>query len=454
MGSISSVNAIGSSQADLLQLNPADDTLTPSTPTSRERGKSLSRRRGQNGYIEKAGRWYTVRYWKDVAGQDKRHLVRERICPIDGPGSLSKSEIKRKAKEIIQASGVDTAEYFAAVVKPNPTGVTFRKQSEIWLQNSQSRKRNPIGNSYAATIQGALDKWILPVIGDLPLGSVDNLAVKLLVDKMSTAGLSARTVNKFVEFVQQVVASLKAANGEPIHNRKWNAEVMDLPIVKHSEQKRPSLKASTISDLVKSSSDQEQALYVLLAATGMRVSEALAVETRHFTNDGRTINVEQQVEKDAPHIAKHLKTPAAKRQVDLHPDIAEYLQRYMARKSGLLFHTSNGTPHLYRNLEDHWLTPRLVKMGLDEKGMGWHSFKRFRKTWLRGARCLEDINNFWLAHKPQTMSELYSHLHEEHELRLAEAERVGYGFNLPSTKGSVVPIEPRLHQNSAVENVA
>src|ERR1043166_3942340 len=31
--------------------------------------------------------------------------------------------------------------------------------------------------------------------------------------------------------------------------------------------------------------------------------------------------------------------------------------------------------------------------GLDEKGMGWHSFKRFRKTWLRGARCLEDINN-------------------------------------------------------------
>jgi hypothetical protein len=38
--------------------------------------------------------------------------------------------------------------------------------------------------------------------------------------------------------------------------------------------------------------------------------------------------------------------------------------------------------HLYGNLEDRWLTPRLVKMGLDEQGMGWHSFKRFRKTWL------------------------------------------------------------------------
>src|SRR5437764_13491138 len=60
-----------------------------------------------------------------------------------------------------------------------------------------------------------------------------------------------------------------------------------------------------------------------------------------------------------------------------------------AGKSGLLFQTANGTPHLYNKLEDRWLTPRLIKMGLDEKGMGWHSFKRFRKTWLRGARCLE-----------------------------------------------------------------
>lgn len=41
-------------------------------------------------------------------------------------------------------------------------------------------------------------------------------------------------------------------------------------------------------------------MYVLLAATGMRVSEALALEARHFINDGRTIVVEQQVDKDTP----------------------------------------------------------------------------------------------------------------------------------------------------------
>jgi integrase len=376
------------------------------------------------------------------------------VCPISGPGLLSKSERKRKAREIIQASGVDSTERFNEVVKQD-AGVTFREQSVVWLRQLQNRKRRPIRNSYAVTIQGALDKWILPAIGSLPLASVDNLSVKPLIDKMSSAGLKPRTVNKYMEHVKQVVESLKGPNGEPIHSRKWDAETMDLPIVEHAEQKRPSLKADAISELNKQSSGQEQALYVLLAATGMRISEALALETHHFTNNGRTIVVEQQVEKDSAKLVKYLKTAAAKREVDLHPDVAEYLQRYTAGKTGLLFHTANNMPHLYSNLEDRWLTPRLIEMNLDEEGMGWHSFKRYRKTWLRGQRCLEDINNFWMAHKPQTMSEVYSHLNEDLQLRLEEAARVGYGFALPaSNNASVVPIVPKVHQNRAVEIAA
>ena len=56
----------------------------------------------------------------------------------------------------------------------------------------------------------------------------------------------------------------------------------------------------------------------------------------------------------------------------------------------------------------------------------------FRKTWLRGKRCQEDINNFWMGHKPKTMSELYSRMDEELEQRLQEAEIVGVGFDVPA----------------------
>ena len=43
--------------------------------------------------------------------------------------------------------------------------------------------------------------------------------------------------------------------------------------------------------------------------------------------------------------------------VDLHPDIAEFLRKYVTGKKGLLFPTTNRTPHLNRNLEARWLTP-------------------------------------------------------------------------------------------------
>lgn len=415
--------------------------------------KSMSRRSGQNGYIERSGKWYVVRWRMDVQGEEKRRYLREKICPISGPGKLSASERERKAREIVERSGANSEESFNWVVLGE---TTFREQATVYLQWAVTRNREPIKD--AASIRAAFNKWILPALGDMPLGNVNNVTVKLLVDKMKKSNsLSARTVNKYVEYVKQVVASLKdGETGEPIHVRRWDSTVMDLPIVNQKEQRRPSLRVSAVSELVKESEGEEQALYVLLAATGMRISEALALETKHFTNRGRTIEVRQQVDRDTPHIVSCLKTNAAYRDVDLHPDVAEFLQRFIGERKGLLFFTRNGTPRLHNNIEERWLTERLRKKGLDEPGMGWHAFRRFRKTWLRGKRCQEDINIFWMGHKPKTMSELYSHLFEEIELRLAEAEAVGFGFDLPqklSENPVIAPIAPKVG-DGVLEEVA
>jgi hypothetical protein len=91
------------------------------------------------------------------------------------------------------------------------------------------------------SVEGALNKWILPVLGDLPLAKVINITVKPLVDMMKKANLAAETVNEHVKYVKQVVASPKdGATGEPIHHRKWESAVLDLPVVK-SEGTAPSV---------------------------------------------------------------------------------------------------------------------------------------------------------------------------------------------------------------------
>jgi len=229
---------------------------------------------------------------------------------------------------------------------------------------------------------------------------------------------------------------------------------MDLPLVIHQQQKRPSQKLDGINRLIANAeSDEERYLYVLLAATGMRISEALALETKHFINGGLTIDVRQQVIKDCPKITPKLKTPASYRQIDLHPDVANYLQKFLDKKSGLILRTSHNTPYLYGNLADDWLDPLLTKLGLYESGMGWHSFKRFRNTWLRKQRVQEDHRLHWLAHQPKEMSEVYSMLKEDVPARLLEAERCGYGFTLPQQKLEVVPSVPRFRTQKSSARV-
>jgi len=75
--------------------------------------------------------------------------------------------------------------------------------------------------------------------------------VKPLVDKMKKS-LSARTTNKYIEYVRQIVASLKdGKTGEPIHHRKWDSSVMDLPVIVQKEQRRPALRLASVNQLVR-----------------------------------------------------------------------------------------------------------------------------------------------------------------------------------------------------------
>src|ERR1700694_3278914 len=204
------------------------DTVAEATPEKRTGRKSMSRRSGQNGCIQEDGNWYVVRFWKDVAGQEKRQRVRERICPISGPGKLSASERERKAKEVIAASGADSVEHFEKVVR-SIHGVTFREQAVIWLNQLKNRKRNPVRTSTVGNWESHLEKWINPNMGDTPLDAVNNLAMKELVAKMVASGeLGPKSIGNYTQVVKMVVASAVNEHGEAIEPREWNHEFIDL----------------------------------------------------------------------------------------------------------------------------------------------------------------------------------------------------------------------------------
>lgn len=196
----------------------------------------MSRRRGQNGTIVIQSGWYRVRWRMDAEGQEKRICMSEKIAPVvlDNRGNPKPASqaIERMGREIVERSGANSVERFNRVVLGE---ANFREQAKLYLRWAGTPDREPIKDT--STIEAALNKWIPPAIGDMPLANINNLTVKPLVDKMKKAKLAAKTVNEYVKYIKQIVASLRdGKTGEPIHNRKWDSTVMDLPIVNRKQQ--------------------------------------------------------------------------------------------------------------------------------------------------------------------------------------------------------------------------
>lgn len=416
-------------------------TVAQATPAKRKRGKALSRRTGQTGHIEASGRWFVVRFWKDVEGQEKRVLVRERICPIVGPGSMNRSERERRAKEIIAESQVDTAQYFNRVVR-SQLGITFKEQSKIWLETCQTRKRKPIRATTVPTIQAALDKWILPEIGQLPLYETAKYpAMKALVAKMNTAGLSAQTVNAYFRIAAGVVRSAEGADGNPLYPNKWDPDKLDLPMVETSKQRRPSITADVMAEFAKVKNPKYRMLLILAASTGCRIAELLGLEITDVLDDCTTIRIVQQAK--GPQITSQLKTVNSARVVDICPEVAALLKEHLAeRASGLVFPNRQGRPLNPSNIRNRVIHPLLKKKGLPLGGC--HIFRRFRMTWLRENSVPSDIERFWLGHANQTVGDDYSMLKRNITFRKQIADRIGAGFTLPdSISAPAVPNVPK-----------
>lgn len=437
-----------------LQFKPAPVNFSPATPVKR-RGKSMSRRTGQTGHIEKSGKWWVVRWWMDVQGQEKRALKRARISPVVGPGVLSASERKRRAREIIAESGADTIDHFNQVVQQQKKlgSITFKEQAESWLKRVRDRKRKPVAPSTIEDWERTLNNWINPEIGDYPISDVNNSALKKLVAAMSRAALSPKTIENYLQVPKMVVASVIDDDGNQVYPRKWNHEFIDMPLVETSEQNRPSFSSEIMNGLAKYGRPREQMLFIVAAAGGIRIGETLGIEIdKHLSADCSTLTIEQKARQGR--LERRLKTANARRQVDLHPEVAKLLKQFIgSRKCGLLFKTKNGKPLLLSNILRRHLHPALKKLGYlnahtgDYKA-GSHAFRRFRNTYLRNeTTCPKGLRDYWLGHAGTSMDDLYDMVKDNPAFRKQKAEEYGIGFELPSAL-SIVPNVPKKQLKS------
>jgi integrase len=266
-------------------------------------------------------------------------------------------------------------------------GTTFRRQAEWWMESLSTRRRRPLKPATVYGWQHCLDRWILPNLGDKLLSEVRNGALRQFVEILSAAGLAPKTIVNVVTVVKFVVASAVDEEGDQIHPRIWNHEFIQLPLVIKEKQNRPTINEAEISALLNRVKERYAVLVALVAGTGLRIGEALAVRTEDFDANCQVLHVRRSVWHRCEQTPK---TPNAIRLVDIPERLARVLRGYTEGKAGYLFTTRAG-----RVLDQGNSLKALHAAG--NRG-GYHAFRRFRFAVLRKAGVPDDLIKLWLGH--------------------------------------------------------
>jgi integrase len=304
--------------------------------------------------------------------------------------------------------------------------MNFQTQSEVFLASRTSRNRNPVKESTMVSYRSRLANHILPAIGSMDLEGFSNGAMKLFAQGLSAKGLAPKTILETVVVVKQIVASAVSQDGDYLYPRHWNHDFIDLPPV--TGQKQPTVSPAQLKAAL---ADKHYGLfYALLAGTGLRIGEALGL--RYGARGVRTGWSPNEALVDVRtglwrNVEGSPKTLAAVRQVDLDPFLNGRLKAYV-KDLGL---SPTDEDYVFMSPAGSRLCESTLRKSLAGLGIeGFHSFRRFRLTHLREQRVPEDLIKFWMGHAKIGVTDLYSHMSENVELRKTWAEKAGSGFIL------------------------
>lgn len=308
--------------------------------------------------------------------------------------------------------------------------IKFSDQAAAFLNESATRNQDPLRPATLKRYREAINLHLNPEIGKLGLQDIGNKVVKQLAAKLMKNGLKPATIQLNINLIKQIRASAVNDEGEQLYPYQWNARFIDAPTVDPDLQKRPVLTAAEIENAISKCPSYHGALYALLAGTGLRIAEALAlkldpddgVSTVYIPSESKIIVRQQRIGNEfGP-----TKTKAGVREVDLAPELNDYFGNFL--KSRYLEQPNNPEHALIFEHLPNYYQVCLKKNGIDS---GFHAFRRFRLSHLDLGNVPEMMKKFWAGHAAKDVTERYIKVGKNIEARKTTATSVGLGFKLP-----------------------
>jgi integrase len=377
------------------------------------RGKSMSRRIGQNGSLEARNGAWRGRYLVDVPGQAERQ---KRSVILGFKKEMTKSEAKRKLKEIIRQEGIDLPTYVI------PSSLSFAQKVEQWEKNYVA-KRKP---SNQDLIHYHLKVYLLKKWGKTPVDLITPEVVDEWVGSPELAHLAPATI-------KGIVRTLQLALGKKF------GKAISYPSQDEVESDPRCYLAEEVSQIVEAAKGQDKVLFRLAAETGARAGELYALTVDDLLFDLNVIYINKSMYRQKTGSPK---TKNATRWVNVKPYVMEMLKEHLnGRTEGLVFQSRRKTPLVNCMVLNKHLHPLLRKLELKRGGM--HGFRHHRVSTLVMAGTPIEVIKKWIGHGSEEMIRRYTHLRPDF-MRDELARVPDFAPKNASKIVEIAPVAPQL----------
>ena len=378
----------------------------------------MARRGFQQGTLFQRGtrrKLWVARWWEDVIQGDGT-LGRMRRSEIIG--TVAELPTRRKAVQILsqRLRAINSGE-----VRPQSIR-TFRSfVSEDW---------KPVmlpGLKYATQkhYNYVLDVHLIPAFGEVSLRSLTREDLQSFLNRKLSSGLSWETVHHFKCALSKVLGVAE----------EWGyvaqnvAEKTKLPRRTGSNEKTVLTPIQT-RQLAAVLNEPAQSITLLLALTGLRIGELLALRWGNVDLTARMIRVAESVYEghfDSPKTRRGARTIPIGQETS---DLLDALRPVTPMPKGLVFAKSDGGPLDRWNLLRKHLKPAARKLGLPN--VTWHLLRHGHATMLDVVGTPIGTMQSLLGHStPEITREIYLHAIPEEQRRAVErVERLVFGPKL------------------------
>jgi integrase len=391
-------------------ISPAIILLPPIRVTQRKRGKSMSRRKGQNpklriGTRTDGTKYFYIQYWLDVAGVEERKRRREVLGPVrTKAGGLTRTEAEAKKMQFLaelngRSFTVPSSKIFADAVK---------HYREVFAPRM-------LRTSTFSVADGHLKVHLETDWNNEPVDHITIDRVNEWAWKKRKQGLSWVTIKNILRTMQRVLSASSKGHTVPFsqdglaipERDKLQMKVKSRANVSYSWEQTLRIveQLRAIESLGQGRREQYSTLFLLAAASGLRIGELLALRTDDIGKN--TIRVDESL--DRAGVIGPCKNVAAYRTVvlvDAEGQAAMKALKQFVKHDGLVFHSKNNGPLAETTILTQAMYPAVSALSLPKAGM--HAFRRGCNRRWELARVSSAVIRQQMGHATADMTALYT----------------------------------------------